>query len=137
LTLVQGTARRDIACLPTSQKTKRQKENKMAGNGHKMSKEEELLELQKELIERKERCQAKLDEFAVYLRNLHDCQIDAIRDNAGEMAAYYMSKSPNSSLLLLCPDLLLDVVSLMIFSFWEGMNLDKLNRKEDERRGKA
>jgi len=100
----------------------------MGENGHKMSEEEKRADLKK----RADHCQAKLEEFARWLLTLHDYQLLAIRDNASEVAAYYMSKSPHRTAIILDPDILLDMVSLMLYSLWEGMDIAEA-KKEKER----
>lgn len=108
----------------------------MSDNGHKKSKEEEQIELTEEMEKRRERCEAKLKEFTEWLETLEECQMEVIREDVGEVAAYFMSRSPCKLTIILQPELLLDIVSLMVYALWQGMNIEEA-RQEGKADGKT
>lgn len=114
------------------------------GNGHNKEEAEEVARQRKilkdiaellnqdmgDMQERSKRCNATLCEFSVWLENMSEETIGIVRDRLGETVAYYMSKSQFKILLLSNPDILMDIVSMAVYGYWEGERATKEIKKE-------
>lgn len=85
-----------------------------------------------DMQERKKRCNATLCEFSVWLENMSEETIGIVRDRLSEVVAYYMSKSDFNLLVMLNSDIILDIVSMAVYGYWEGERAAKEVKKEEK-----
>lgn len=98
------------------------------GNGHKKTKEEAVAEAMAEVEAVKKRCGDNLKAFTVWVESLEECQLEAIKSELGDMSAYFMSESPFNIILIFNPKMLLDIISLMMYAFWQGMEVKETEK---------
>lgn len=63
----------------------------------------------------------RLSEFDRWLNTPEgDKEAQSFRDEASAVSSLIMSKSRNSQLLMTHPDIIMDTIILMVFSYWAG-----------------
>lgn len=63
----------------------------------------------------------RLSEFDKWLNTPEgDKETQSFRDEASAVSSLIMSKSRNSRLLMAHPDIIMDTIILMVFSYWAG-----------------
>lgn len=79
----------------------------------------------------------RLSEFDSWLATPEgDKEAQSFRDEASAVSSLIMSKSKNSLLLIAHPDVIMDTIILMVFSYWAG-KMASVKEREEKEHGKT